>query len=256
MPKPSLKDAYIKRDRGYEHLVELDALVIEICNAQAKRIVIKPRPNVSISPGHAGVIADTDWGERVEIPDRCRVLAGDAANSFRSSLDYLVGRLAVLDSGPGNRRTQFPIEHSPDVFRTRRKTYLAGLSNVHVDAIARLQPCNGCDWTKNLALLSNLDKHNELVFIQHAIAPRITPTQRPKTWEAEKTTCNSGSSTMIALTFGFRARIPASLEENVVSPSNLPMFDPRSGASRTRIRPRAPESSSSLPPFQLTTVPP
>ncbi len=180
MPKPSLQDAYIRRDRGHEHLGELDALVIEICNEQAKRMVIKPRPNVSIPPGHAGVIADTDWGERVEIPDRCRVLAGDAANSFRSSLDYLVGQLAVLDSGPGNRRTQFPIEDSPDGFRKRRTTYLSGLSNVHVDAIARLQPCNGCDWTKNLAVLSNLDKHNELVLIRHAIGYRFTPTQRPK----------------------------------------------------------------------------
>ena len=180
MPKPSLQDAYTKRDRGHEHLVELDALVIKICNDQAKRIVIKPRPNVSIPPGHAGVIADTDWGERVEIPDRCRVLAGDAANSFRSSLDYLVGQLAVLDSGPGNRRTQFPIEDSPGVFGKRRKTYLAGLSNVHVDVIARLQPCNGCDWTKNLAMLSNLDKHNKLVFLGHAVEYRLTSTQRPE----------------------------------------------------------------------------
>lgn len=46
-----------------------------------------------------------------------------------------------------------------------------GVNPTHVAAIERLQPFNGCNWTKRLRDISNPDKHRELV--QHLGESRI-----------------------------------------------------------------------------------
>lgn len=180
-----LSDAYLRLDRGGEHLDKLNILHVSVCNEAAKRVVIKRRPNVRIEPGEAGVVADVDWGEPVEIPDRFGILAGDAANNFRSALDYLVGRLAELDTGVKKRRfTQFPIEDTPDGFTRRQPKYLSGLNGTHIRAIEQLQPYKGCDWAAHLRRLSNLDKHVELVIASHAF--NVFASAKPK--DSEDTT--------------------------------------------------------------------
>ncbi|HLM99257.1 MAG TPA: hypothetical protein VK335_08245 [Bryobacteraceae bacterium] len=97
------------------------------------------------------------------MPYLSQILAGQIANGFRSALDYLVGRVAELDSGPSKRRTQFPIESCAEGFLRRKSTFLKGLNTAHIAVIERLQPYNGCAWTGRLAELSNLDKHNALI---------------------------------------------------------------------------------------------
>jgi hypothetical protein len=51
----------------------------------------------------------------------------------------------------------------------RRNSWLAGLNDDHVDAIEAWQPYQGCEWTKHLASLSNIDKHNRLVTVNQAL---------------------------------------------------------------------------------------
>src|SRR3989442_13745286 len=69
-----------------------------------------------------------------------RQAPSEVAGHFRSALDYLIGQLANLDSGPGERRTQLPIESTPEGFKKRRDSFLEGVNDAHVAAIERLQP--------------------------------------------------------------------------------------------------------------------
>ena len=90
------------------------------------------------------------------------VLLGEVVYHLRSALDYLVFELAQLDSGKIQERTQFPIESTPEGFASRRTTYLRGVSPEHAESIRLLQPCAGCAWTRDLAAISNPDKHRAL----------------------------------------------------------------------------------------------
>src|SRR5439155_17579685 len=72
-------------------------------------------------------------------PDYSRKISirvGEAAYNFRAALDYLVGQLSLGHTPtftlPGRRKNQFPIEHRPHVFDSRRNTWLAGVSDEHV----------------------------------------------------------------------------------------------------------------------------
>ncbi len=93
----------------------------------------------------------------------------------------MIGQLTRLDSGEKGRATQFPIESSPNEFDGRKGRYLEGLTESHVASIERLQPYNGCTWTRPLQRLSNLDKHDELVIVAHdysmTIEASTTPTE-------------------------------------------------------------------------------
>ncbi len=75
------------------------------------------------------------------IATRIRIIAGEAANCFRSALDYLVRQMAILDSpGIAPKRTQFVITKSKEAFQKSVSQYLIGLNAAHVAAVERLQP--------------------------------------------------------------------------------------------------------------------
>lgn len=164
--KPSLRDAYVRLDRGREHLAELTQLAGEIVAAQTRDTIVEVTPDQWVNAGEAEHVMKVTSGQ-VPIPDRCSVLTGDTANSLRSALDYLVGQLAHLDSGARTSHTQFPIEPTAESFCKRRRTSLRGLSAGHVGALEQLQPYRGCDWTSPLQRLSNRDKHDALVVVAH-----------------------------------------------------------------------------------------
>ena len=98
-----------------------------------------------------------------EPPPGLSVRVGEMIYNLRAALDYVVFELARHDSGEAQEGTQFPIEDREDVFRkTRRTTYLKGISDEHLALIEGYQPYKGCDWTVLLRQLSNPDKHREL----------------------------------------------------------------------------------------------
>ena len=163
---PSLTDAYARLERADEHLREVHALAQEICAAQAEATRVQSAPDMTLVSGALGQLFTVE-SANTPIAGRLGVLIGDSVNSLRSCLDYLVGELAELDSGSRKPRTQFPIEQSPDVFRSRRQTFLKGVSDAHVAHIESLQPYKGTSWTTKLARMSNWDKHNKLVLVTH-----------------------------------------------------------------------------------------
>lgn len=181
---PSLSDAYARLDRAQEHLREVHALAQAICRAQAEATQVQVSPGKTLKPGeYAHAFSVKSANTRIE--GRLAVLVGDAVNSMRSSLDYLIGELAELDSGNRQQRTQFPVEQSPDAFRNRRQTFLAGLSDAHVAHIESLQPYNGVSWTTNLARMSNWDKHNKLVLVAHNYLLGVTLKEGEPTADGE-----------------------------------------------------------------------
>jgi len=103
----------------------------------------------------------------VRVPLKFGVLVGEVCYNLRAALDYLVFELAINDSGSVQDQTQFPMESSPGGFAVkrdpmRRECQLRGLSCTHIADIEKLQPYNGCEWTRTLRLISNPDKHRKL----------------------------------------------------------------------------------------------
>lgn len=137
--------------------------------------IIPPEPPLPIEPG--GLI-----------------LAGEAIQSLRTALDYLIYDLAILDSGEPKTGTHFPAESDPEAFdnhnphtpkRTKPHTcpncghvttrvvpktdYLKGLNLAHVTAIEELQPYKAGKWIGDLITLSNPDKHRDFVVLDRGL---------------------------------------------------------------------------------------
>jgi len=166
---PSLESAYAQVTRGGEHLAELKVLDDEVAAEQAKSTVVEFQAEErAIGPGET-VEAGQIRYPNPAISIRIRIIAGETANCFRSALDYTVGQLAILDCGTRQERTQFPITDAPKEFKEARRRSLKGVSDAHIAAIEKLQPYNGCGWTKFLAILSNFAKHDDLILLKHGV---------------------------------------------------------------------------------------
>ncbi len=146
------KDAEIRIARASDHLTDIKAIL----NGKP---YVETVP-VKSDPSDPKVVHQGEMFGHLHPYIDSRI--GDVANDLRTALDYMVNTLAIIDSGEQQKGVQFLIEDKPDVFRGKRKTFLKGLSDEHIAAIEVLQPCNGCQWTKRLAQLSNRDKHVEL----------------------------------------------------------------------------------------------
>lgn len=95
-------------------------------------------------------------------PIRLGVLVGDVLHNLRSALDHLVWQLAIIGTGPAERRNQFPIFDDPEMFKQRRERYLHGVSQKHRARIEAYQPYKGGTEGQALtvlALLNDIDKH-------------------------------------------------------------------------------------------------
>jgi hypothetical protein len=92
------------------------------------------------------------------------ILTGEIFYNLRTALDYLVFELAKIYSGTEQSGTQFPIMDAKQDFDGRGKTtFLNGVNPTHIACIERLQPYNGCNWTRRLRDYSNADKHRHFV---------------------------------------------------------------------------------------------
>jgi hypothetical protein len=155
---PSLAHAYAKVRWAHKQLKELEVL----CSNRSK--VVKTKVShlkiINKLPKHSSNLFTVP---NSRVPFLFQILTGQIVNGLRSALDYLIANLAEIDSGAAKRRTQFPVEHDGTGFLGRKATFLKGLSSNHIAAIERLQPYNGCAWTRRMADLSNVDKHNALI---------------------------------------------------------------------------------------------
>lgn len=152
-----LEGAFLRLERAERHLHEAAELVCEWEAATKDKIIREDNGQYRFN-GFA------------DIPVMMPVVVGDVTHNFRAALDYLIYELSLLDSkGSIKDGTQFPIENvrtnpaNPNrCFEGRRKTYLKGLNDRHVSAIAALQPYAGVEWTQTLRDISNTDKHRHL----------------------------------------------------------------------------------------------
>jgi hypothetical protein len=168
---PSLDAARIRLRRGGEHVKVLTSLEAEVCNGFLRKIERELPDRI---PAERFMSVLESLKIRPEIPDTVAVVLGEAVYNFRAALDYAVGQVSLKQtpSWPNGRprRNQFPIESTPAGFRARRQTFLAGVGDGVASYIEGLQPYSNCDWTRRLADLSNLDKHNQLVDVLQAFA--------------------------------------------------------------------------------------
>ena len=164
MANPLLDGVNIRIRWASEHIRTLREMQRSIEKIDPDTITIRGEPEVNINAeGNTEVITPWfDFGEPISNPAWSREL-GYAVYNLRASLDYLVYALAYLDSGSESKGTQFPICSNPSQFKKSvKRGLLRGVNPSHKAAIEALQPYNGGNWLKELASLSNPDKHMHL----------------------------------------------------------------------------------------------
>ena len=109
-------------------------------------------------------------------PARVSRLIGEVVQNLRSALEYLIYELACLDAKRIVEKTQFPVADGEEDFKGLLERYhLMVLTPEHVAAVKRLQPFDGCQWTKWLVTLSNPDKHQRLTVVKSPVVVRVDP---------------------------------------------------------------------------------
>jgi hypothetical protein len=168
---PSLDAARTRLRRGGEHVKALASLEAEVCDGFLRKIERELPDRI---PAEQFMSVFESLNIKPEIPDTVAVVLGEAVYNFRAALDYAVGQVSLKQtparSNNQPRRNQFPIESTPAGFHARRQTFLAGVGDGVASYIEGLQPYNNCEWTRRLADLSNLDKHNQLIDVLQAFA--------------------------------------------------------------------------------------
>jgi hypothetical protein len=152
-----LDSCFERLKRVDEHLLDFNSRVETMLMKQAYAVGIKLDQN---SPHQ---LIEVTLPPETFFDMRFGVLVGEIFYNLRCSLDYLIFALAKLDSGVDQDGTQFPIVDTKTDFEGRAGRWLRGMNNSHIAAIERLQPYNGCNWTKRLRECSNADKHRHLV---------------------------------------------------------------------------------------------
>ena len=128
--------------------------------------------------------------EREAPPEEWPLLAGEAIQNIRSSLDHI-----VYAASGGQDRTQFPIFTDPDDFEEKAPGLLAGVPDSVRATIEKAQPYRDYPpdpaqaMLEQLRVLSNLDKHRTLATVVSAVHREGVGTQTGVkiTWEKHGT---------------------------------------------------------------------
>jgi hypothetical protein len=158
-PKP-LTDVRAKLRRAAQHTAEVRDYISSKHAPQLFREAIKTKP------AEPGVVAE--FALPSPIDHDLPMMVGEAIQSLREVLDYLVYDLVWVDTGQipeEQERTQFPIFGQPADFDRFVEKALAGLNSQHRKKLESLQPYNECQWTPLLQRYSNRDKHRHPVAI-------------------------------------------------------------------------------------------
>lgn len=165
-----LDGAYQRVRRAGIHLTNLNRRVTALCKAIIDGVVGERKPQtLQIDGREVEVVLGKASIPFSPIPPIISILVGETIYNLRAALDYLVYELACFDAKSIVKDTQFPIQDTEESFWAWKKKRLKGVSDKHVAALKRLQPCDGCDWTKVLASISNPDKHMHLTVVRSPV---------------------------------------------------------------------------------------
>jgi len=104
-----------------------------------------------------------------DLPAIIPILIGETLYNLRGALDYLVSQCFYLATGKFSSQPKFLIEDSIKGWKRhlahgkKTRNWLSSLSAKHRASFGRLQPFNGCKWTKTLQIYSNIDKHRHFL---------------------------------------------------------------------------------------------
>jgi hypothetical protein len=202
--EPSLEAARLRLARATALLVALTDLHDDVCDSWSERLQDALPDRL---PGESFFEDFSRFTPKPDIPPDVSILVGEVVYNLRAGLDYAIGQISLLQTPDWQsskpRRNQFPIESTAEGFRARRNTFLAGVSDGVANYIEGKQPYMNCDWTRRLAELSNLDKHNELVVVLQALAISIdeSATKLPPPIDETKPIIKATIDTMLRIGF-------------------------------------------------------
>ncbi|MGP8092087.1 MAG: hypothetical protein ACLP72_02070 [Candidatus Sulfotelmatobacter sp.] len=153
---PSIDQIRWKLERADKHIQELTAALLNFKKGEPYKLATKEDPQTRCLVYY---ITKAD-----DIPVAVPLIAGDALQNIRTSLDHLAWQLVpVYERSP---HTAFPIFDDAPKYQAGKTQRIKGMPKAAVDAIDATKPYKGGDdrlW--RLHRLNNIDKHRLLITI-------------------------------------------------------------------------------------------
>ena len=130
-----LDDARTKIKRAEEQVRDLQATLRDYTGRKPHVVV----PHTDPKTGMAGY----QFRQRAEIPRRVPVLAGEAMQRLRTSLDYLACEAVEANGGTVTKTTAFPIHQQADQCKAGYRRKVEGASEDALKLIQRTEPYRG-----------------------------------------------------------------------------------------------------------------
>ncbi len=175
-PNP-LDDAYLRLAQARRRLDELRQAEAGYIDSEHEELA--KSISVALIPAPARLRVQFKTRDDLPVPASLSIQIGEVVHHLRAVLDYLVNRLAELDSGSEQKKVQFPLDDAAEKFPNSRKSALRGVNDWHAAAIEQLQPYNGVKWAGWLREMSNEDKHRNLIVVERQGGARARLGDRP-----------------------------------------------------------------------------
>lgn len=169
----------VKFDRALEHLREYERVFVSMTAEPHHKFYWGP-----IDPKTGRMLLYIELEDRVDL--RAAAIVGDFATSLRSTLDYLVAELAVVNDVQPTARHAFPAfleaKAWDDELRKKPGSSCLGGIVAGLDQVRRWQPFamhpgeEMYDPLTVLSRLSNTDKHRQLLGFEAEMRPGVTST--------------------------------------------------------------------------------
>ena len=168
-----LDEAYERVYGAREHLDTLQPLIRDFAQQVGNGVSLDYKMGISpIAGRRRRVPFGQSSSVTVPAPLRVRRLIADVVENLRSALNYMVYQLACFDAKAIVENTQFVVVDCEKDFKAQM-WHLRGLTAEHIAAIKRLQPFEGCQWTKRLINFSNPTKPETFTVINSPVIVKI-----------------------------------------------------------------------------------
>lgn len=206
--------AYEQVNGGWEHLDVLKPEIRTFSRDVADNVSLEyQRGTVNIAGRESTAPIGKAKCKTVQAPQKVSRLIGEVIQNSRKALDYLVYEVARFDAHHIVDNTQFPVADKEENFEQllRRYNLRGNLTPEHIAALKRLQPFEGCEWTRWLTDHSNPDKHRFLTVVKSPVVIKIDPSVTEAKLAGEHV--DAENYTSVQITFSDGAPVIESLEQ-------------------------------------------